>query len=137
MAWIRGTRRRKEKRIQSGTYPYTLAVLRRMKRLSNNKKKYERMIQLLRAKNVSAYLAVYDSPGLITSKEAAVKAIAFFLDSSIRESQTRRRGRRYFVNKVRRNLEGIARDVSYKGKTDAIASSIIRKSDRVLGWRKV
>jgi len=141
MAWIVGTRKKKRKLEKEGPKFYTECVLKKFIELSRSpveRAAYAHMLQLLKARKITAFKKFPGSIGLIESEALALVALENFLDAQLSEldAETKVKGKTAYVRKVRKAFSSLAKDISYKGKWDALASHLIRKAARMYGWKE-
>ncbi|MEM5814327.1 MAG: hypothetical protein QXD77_00745 [Candidatus Aenigmatarchaeota archaeon] len=141
MAWIVGTRKKKMKLSPEGPRVYTAAVLRAFSNASRSpaeRASFARMLRFVEMGKFDEYAAVDGNIGVVSSEEMAVLKLAGFLEKDLTwmDAETKVGGKAAYVRKVRAAFSALAKEVSYQGRWDALASHLVRKAARLYGWEE-
>jgi hypothetical protein len=143
MVWIVGTRERKEKRVEQGPVPYTLAVLSQFAALCDSlilrdkrrQQAYLEAAKLLKARD-ARYRTHPGSIGMIWNEDQAVRAICNFIERETdwTDLAIKTKGKSVFESFVRANIRDIVTAIGFTGNTEAFVEHLMWRARKEFGW---
>jgi len=139
MAWMVGTRKKKFKFSPEGPRVYTAAVLKSFINISRSpaeRAAFARMLRFVEIGKFDEYSAVDGNIGIVNSEALALLKLVGFLERDLTwlDAETKVVGRPAYIKKVRAAFSALEKEISYKGKSEALVSHLVRKASRLYGW---